>query len=221
MPNRARIALKTLRIGAVNLKLNCNVDQAFPLAAFDSGVTAKGKAEFHDANRSFSSAGIIPGDTLIVISGSSPGRRTISGVFGKRVTLRGAAFTVDQKNLAYFIKRTDGRIWPEVNLPRELDPNNAVWPGKYKAHLNGRRLRYYTCKPRRISKGNYVDPWGQPYRYVLDVGKAPIIEKVVSAGPDGKFGTADDLEEVITEVPLKTPPPATPALRESGSSPVP
>jgi len=35
------------------------------------------------------------------------------------------------------------------------------------------------------------DPWGRPYRYRL-VDAFPVIE---SAGPDGAFGTADDLRE--------------------------
>jgi hypothetical protein len=34
-----------------------------------------------------------------------------------------------------------------------------------------------------------VDPWGNPYRFAIEGGEA----SVVSAGPDGEVGTADDV----------------------------
>jgi general secretion pathway protein G len=51
-------------------------------------------------------------------------------------------------------------------------------------------------------KGPYVegkeiprDPWGNPFRYSFPVERSPLGYKVSSVGPDGKAGTADDLEK--------------------------
>ena len=38
-----------------------------------------------------------------------------------------------------------------------------------------------------------VDPWGTPYRYHFSGIQNPVEPEVISAGPDGKFTTEDDL----------------------------
>jgi len=47
-------------------------------------------------------------------------------------------------------------------------------------------------------KGPYLkvlhnDPWGRPYRYVPPSKDKPNAYQLICAGPDGKFGTADDI----------------------------
>jgi hypothetical protein len=46
--------------------------------------------------------------------------------------------------------------------------------------------------PRRRPGYRLRDPWGNPYRHGCTPGPAPEL-LVISAGPDGKFGTGDEI----------------------------
>ena len=39
-----------------------------------------------------------------------------------------------------------------------------------------------------------LDPWGRPYRYVRLGKETPGDCNIISAGPDGVFGTKDDID---------------------------
>lgn len=43
-----------------------------------------------------------------------------------------------------------------------------------------------------------LDPWGRPYRYLFNPNadsKSSAASSIASAGPDGRFGTADDVRD--------------------------
>jgi prepilin-type N-terminal cleavage/methylation domain-containing protein len=202
----ARMTMKQLRIGMINLKQNNNYDPMLPIGVWTSGQTVKNATDFKDLNRDFTADGVVNGDELYLLGGANVGKRAVTGVAGSVLTLDGSNFDRTETGLDYFILKGvvagDITYYPEVNLGKELDPNNKVWKATYSPHMNGRRLRYYTCKPKRIQGGEFVDPWGHAYAYELVPDGQVIVERIVCAGADGKLGTDDDVEEVITEIPF-------------------
>ena len=74
----------------------------------------------------------------------------------------------------------------------------AVDNGRYPTAPEG--LDVLVNPPKDVTnwKGPYLkrvrnDPWGNPYRYVPRAKDKPNVYQLISAGPDGKFGTADDI----------------------------
>lgn len=62
------------------------------------------------------------------------------------------------------------------------NPGTPAWKGPYFKQVGE------TNAARRLSIP--LDPWGKPYQYRLNGKKM----SVISAGPDGKFDTADDVK---------------------------
>lgn len=74
--------------------------------------------------------------------------------------------------------------------------------GTYRAH-NPRLISFWQCDTNKLVDGAFCDPWGNPYRYQLDIDgdgtiKAPNDDDRVSAdiivwsmGPDGKTDDGD------------------------------
>ena len=69
---------------------------------------------------------------------------------------------------------------------------------------NPRRIQFMEFSEGSISGGNFVDPWGNPYKFALDsnfnnqvnTGDHGTLNRQVaawSAGPDGDFGSDDDV----------------------------
>jgi hypothetical protein len=119
------------------------------------------------------------------------------------LTLAGAPFAAEAKDLTYFIIRSAGGQWPEVQPDRELDPKNSAWATSFTPHVNTRGMKQFDRMARRIRDGRFRDPWGAPYGYRLLPGPDAVTEQLFSTGPDLKPGTADDLVQPMTEIPFK------------------
>jgi prepilin-type N-terminal cleavage/methylation domain-containing protein len=201
----AKMTMKQMRIGMINLKQNCNFDPMIPIGVYTSGRTQKLSNFFSDPYRDFGADGIGSGDTLYILGGANSGARDISGAAANKLTVSGTPFDRNERSVEYFIIKDDGERYPKIQLGKELDPNNKAWSATFKPHLNGRKLRYYTCKPKRIREGEFQDPWGHPYHYTLvpSTKVKVITEKIECAGPDGDINNRDDnIEEVIAEIPF-------------------
>jgi prepilin-type N-terminal cleavage/methylation domain-containing protein len=198
----ARVTMQQMRIGMINLKQNNNYDPMIPIGVYTSGRTQASGNNFSDLHRDFAADGIDVGDKIYILGGSNSGERNVEVVSVSILTVDGTPFTKNERDLEYFIIKGGGEYYPEVDLGKELDPNNKAWAKTYEPHLNGRKLRYYTCKPRRVRDGQFVDPWGKAYRYMLVPEDGKIVEKIVCGGMDTQVGTDDDLEEVIAEIPF-------------------
>lgn len=206
------MTMKDMHIGLTSLKRNCEFDPMTPFGVHADGEVERGSNRFSAAGRDFRAARIAPGARLYILeallyvrSDEDARGRIVAAVDGDTLTLKGRKFTADGKKLEYFIVRADGSNWPEIDLAKELHPTNPAWAEDYVPHLNKRKRLYYPCKEKRIKDGRYVDPWGTPYVYVLRREGDLIVEKIVSAGRDEKWGTKDDLEEIMTEIPLPGP----------------
>ncbi len=199
----ARMTMKQMRIGMINLKQNNNYDPMIPIGVYTSGRTQKSSNNFTDPYRNFATDGIAVGDELYILGGGNASKRNIAGVAATTLTCDGSSFDANETALEYFVLKADGSYYPEMDLGKELDPNNKEWKASYTPHVNGRRLRYYTCKPKRIQNGQFMDPWGHAYAYRLVPTGTQIIEKITCDGMDGAAGTADDIEEVIAEIPFE------------------
>jgi len=199
----ARLTMKQMHVGMINMKKNCEYDPMIPVGVYTSGRTQVGTSRFSDPGRDFDADGIVSGDRLYILGGVDKGMRSISGAVDSVLTVSGAAFRQNQRELEYFITRGSGEAYPLVDLGKELDPNNKAWRKTFTPHLNGRRLRYYTCSDGRIRDGQFHDPWGQAYVYALEPGDEVLVEKIMCAGADTRMGTSDDLEEIVTEIPFK------------------
>jgi len=199
----AKMTMKQMRIGMINLKQNNSFDPMIPIGVYTSGRTQKNSNFFSDPYRDFAADGITSGDTLYILGGANSGERGISGAAGNKLSVDGSPFDRNERSLEYFLIRSGGERYPKIELGKELDPNNKAWSATFKPHLNGRKLRYYTCKPKRIREGKFLDPWGHEYYYTLVPTAKVIVEKIVCAGPDGDLNNADDnIEEVIAEIPF-------------------
>ncbi len=78
-----------------------------------------------------------------------------------------------------------------------LQMYNIKHPGKYPDSLE--ELTAETDDEEALLEGDYVDPWGNELKYEKPPRgskKRPII---TSAGPDGEFGTEDDLTNKDTK----------------------
>jgi hypothetical protein len=198
----ARATMHNMVLAMINLKRNYDYDPMIPVGVWTGGRTTLNTNGFVDPNRNFDAAGITAGDTLYLLGGPDAGQRGIGTVSGSGITVDGDPFTSNETDLEYFIVRGSGTVYPSVDLAREVDPNNEAWAGTFTPHLNARKIRYYTCKTKRIQAGSFCDPWGHPYTYVLAPETGKIVEKIACRGVDGQEGTMDDIEEVITEIPF-------------------
>jgi hypothetical protein len=198
------MTMKQMAIGMINMKKNNEYDPMVPVGVYTAGRVQEATTQFSDLNRDFVADGIKADDHLFLIGGTQTCKRKITAVAATMLTLEGADFAKNERDLEYFIVTSGGDLYPEVDLGKELDPNNKVWAATFVPHLNGRKIRYYTCKPKRIDKTNqFCDPWGKPYVYTLmDNGNDVVVEKIVCAGMDATINTKDDLEEVIAEIPF-------------------
>ena len=200
----ARMTMKQMAVGMINLKKNNEYDPMIPIGVYTAGCVQEATTQFSDSNRDFSGDGISAGDELYILGGTQTCKRNIVGVGATTLNLGGGNFAKSERDLEYFVIRSGGDLYPEINLGKELDPNNEAWAATFVPHLNGRKIRYYTCKPGRIDASNeFCDPWGNPYLYTLaDDGNDVVVEKIQCAGQDMKMNTKDDIEEVIAEIPF-------------------
>ncbi len=198
----ARLTMQAMHTGLTSLKRNAEYDPMTPLGVYTAGQTAEGTTTFTDAGRDFVAEGIAVDDVIYILGDDESSERVITAVSGTQLTLDGANFTSSELAMDYFIIKSSGEGYPEINLPKELNPSNSAWSGTFTAHLNGRKRLYYPCKEKRIRNGEFLDPWGKLYVYSLALDDDTIVEKITCGGPDGVIGTNDDLEEVMTEIPF-------------------
>lgn len=92
-----------------------------------------------------------------------------------------------------------GLVYAAVDVMRLEAAINA-----YAAANNGDMPASLTDAP-GIDEGLATDPWGTPYRYDASVG----VDSIESAGPDGQFGTSDDLTKTEIDGMSGQMPPAT------------
>jgi len=139
----------------------------------------------------------------------------------KRKAITQATHTVTQLALAFSQMKEDyrlstvfgqneegGRLDAYYNnnlFVRELAPDHPAWRG-YAPRLNARRTPYFEFKDDAIADGVVLDPWKQPYRYLVCVRRSKgwgfLVEAIYSSGPDRRDGNADDLVKVIATIPL-------------------
>ena len=56
-----------------------------------------------------------------------------------------------------------------------------------------------------LDPADFVDPWGSPYQYSFGIDYRDRTVKIVSAGPDKQFGTADDIDVLTVDWPYFKP----------------
>jgi prepilin-type N-terminal cleavage/methylation domain-containing protein len=203
----ARMTMKQMAVGMVNLKKNCDYDPMSPIGTYGGGVTVSGTSGFNDTNRNFGSSGAgalnVTTGRLFILEGAARGVHDITAVAATILTV-GDTFAKNERDLDYYVEKAGGGYCPEIDVAKELNPGNEAWATTFTPHLNGRKLVYYTCKPKRIAGGRFNDPWGKPYEYrlVYLTKTSQVVEKILCSGPDLKMDTPDDMEEVISEIPL-------------------
>jgi prepilin-type N-terminal cleavage/methylation domain-containing protein len=199
----AKLTLQEFSKGMISLKMGCNIDPGTPVGVFGGGQTSAGTTDFTDLRRDFAADGIAVGDELFILDGAAQGKRTINGLAGKVLSLSGASFTKSERSLTYFLIKSSGEAYPLIHPARELHPTNTAWAGSFTPHLNHRKIPYFNCPAGKVRDGWFRDPWGTPYAYGFDQDGGAIIERLVSAGRDRKFGTDDDIEKSVAEIPFE------------------
>jgi len=112
----------------------------------------------------------------------------------------GFALPFDAEGWHYW---TDGdAVDHRFEIGRELDPANKAWASDFEPYLNRPKRRYYGATKRQVRNGNLTDAWGTPFRYELfpdpNMNGQVEEERLVSAGRDMEWDTADDIAHVLS-----------------------
>jgi prepilin-type N-terminal cleavage/methylation domain-containing protein len=199
---KAKLAMKGMNMGFTKLKKSHNFPLSLPVGVNVSGEARKGTTDFADPNATFAADGIGAGDEIFILEGAAQGRRQVTGRTGNVLHLAGAPFAKSERSLGYFIMKAGGENHPKICPVRELRPNTSAWRASFTPHLNKRRGTFFDLRNGKVRDGWFRDPWGTPYAYRLVPRKDVIAELLLSAGPDRRFGTSDDIEESLAEIPF-------------------
>lgn len=199
---KAKLTMKGMNAGFTNLKENHSFPASLPVGVNVSGETRKGTTDFADPRVDFATDGIGAGDEVFILEGTAQGRRKVTGRTGNVLHLAGASFGASERSLGYFVIRANGEGYPRIYPAKELRPSMRAWRASFTPHLNKRKGTFFDIRAKDVRDGWFRDPWGTPYAYRLVPRKDVIAELLVSAGPDRKVGTPDDIEETLAEVPF-------------------
>jgi prepilin-type N-terminal cleavage/methylation domain-containing protein len=198
----AALTMKEMAKSFAAMKKAYDFGLDLPVGVYVGGETTSGTTDFTDPRATFAAEGVGAGDELLLLEGAAQGSRKVTGRTGNVLHLAGAPFAKSERSLAYFIVGASGENCPRVYPAKELHPNMNAWRSSFTPHLNTRRASFFDVPARKVRDGWFRDPWGTPYAYRLVPRKDVIAELLLSAGPDRKFGTADDIEELLAEVPF-------------------
>lgn len=114
---------------------------------------------------------LIPRFTRPVPSGVTPASRAFAEISNLKTAID--TFEVDCGR----VPREDEGLAVLLQAPPDL---KDLWAGPYINDKNDKEVP--------------LDPWGHPLRYVRVSEDSPIGFNIISAGPDGIFGTQDDID---------------------------
>ncbi|MHC4914279.1 MAG: prepilin-type N-terminal cleavage/methylation domain-containing protein [Planctomycetota bacterium] len=198
----ARLAMDNMQLGVTSLRQAQDWGQGTPLGVLVGARVAAGSNDLVHDGRDFAADGVSAGDRVFILGGAGALSREVTAVAGPTLTVDGASFTKSERDLEYFLILASGEPLPRVHPVRELDPANKAWASEFTPLVNHRKKRYFDCPADDVRDGWFRDPWGNPYACEPAPRGKVVVERLFSRGPDGKPGTPDDIERVLSEISL-------------------